>query len=391
MPAMHYKFPWRTGNRFETLIDSTVFFPRMLAAIDAAEKYILLEMYLIESGVVANRFIEALLEAAERGVRICLLLDDFGAVGLKRRDRARLAHQNIRLTLYNPLPSYSLLHNLYRIVWKHATVGLYRDHRKLLLVDGLIAFTGGTGITDAVDSPRAPARRWRETMIAIEGTALADWQQLFIESWNLYAPEKLVLPDITATPPENGQTGRVTVNEARRRMGIQRSLHKHIKYAQQRIWFATAYFIPSWTLRRKLKQAARRGVDVRLLMPGPITDHPGARYASHRYYGRLLKSGLRIFEFRPRFFHAKTVLCDDWVSIGSCNFDRWNLQWNLEANQEINDAEMADAIADMFAKDFADSREYTADEWSGRSWYHRSLEWFWQRVERLSLRIRHRR
>ena len=346
MPSPQYKFPWRTGNRFEPLVDSTEFFPRMLAAIDAAENYILLEMYLVESGIVANRFIEALVQAAGRGVAVYLLLDDFGALGLKWRDRERLAHPNITLVFYNPLPSYSLLHNLYRIIWQHATVGLYRDHRKLLLVDGNIAFTGGTGITDAVDSPAAPSRRWRETMITIRGPALVDWQQLFIESWNLYAPELLTLPGITAIPQKNGQTGRVTVNEARRRMGIQRSLHKHLKYAHQRIWFATAYFIPSWTLRRKLKQAAKRGVDVRLLVPGPITDHPGARYASHRYYGRLLKGGLRIFEYRPRFFHAKTVLCDDWASIGSCNFDRWNLQWNLEANQEISDAEMAHAVAE---------------------------------------------
>jgi phosphatidylserine/phosphatidylglycerophosphate/cardiolipin synthase-like enzyme len=121
----------------------------------------------------------------------------------------------------------------------------------------------------------------------------------------------------------------VTINEARRRIGMQWSLNERLHGARQRIWFATAYFIPSWSIRRKLKRAARAGIDVRLLLPGPITDHPGARHASRRYYGRLLKNVVRIYEYTPRFFHAKTVLCDNWVTIGSSNYDRWNLQWNL--------------------------------------------------------------
>jgi len=189
----------------------------------------------------------------------------------------------------------------------------------------------------------------------------------------------------------HGRPGRVTVNETRSRMGIQRSLLKQLRRARQRVWFATAYFIPSWSLRRKLKRAARAGADVRLLLPGPVTDHPGARYASHRYYGRLLRSGIRIYEYLPRFFHAKTVLCDHWVSIGSCNFDRWNLRWNLEANQEIDDATLAATVAAMFDNDFTSSREYTLEEWQQRSWRLRALTWFWGRVDLLSLKIRHRR
>jgi len=104
-----------------------------------------------------------------------------------------------------------------------------------------------------------------------------------------------------------------------------------------------------------------------------------------------LKNRIRIYEYAPRFFHAKTVLCDNWVTIGSCNHDRWNLQWNLEANQEINDENMAGTIADMFTDDFTNSLEVTAGEWKQRGWYPRALEWFWRRVELLSLKIRHRR
>jgi phosphatidylserine/phosphatidylglycerophosphate/cardiolipin synthase-like enzyme len=390
-PYQNYKFPWRQGNHFESLVDSTKFFPRMLHAINSARQYILLEMYLVTSGAVTKRFNNALLEAAERGVRIYLLFDDFGAQRLDQRDRDQLVHQNIRAVYYNPLRSYNKLYNLYRIVWQRRSRGLYRNHRKLLLVDGKIAFAGGTGLSDEVDSPQAPEMRWRETMIEIRGPILTDWQQLFTESWNKYAEQTLTLPAVAPDSLAEGQHGRVTVNEARRRMGIQRSLLKHVKSARHRIWFATAYFLPSWSIRRKLKRAARKGVDVRLLLPGPVTDHPGVRYASRRYYARLLKSGVRIYEYTPRFFHAKTVLCDHWVTIGSCNYDRWNLQWNLEANQEIDDPEMAASVEKMFTDDFAHSLEYTFEEWENRGWRLRTLEWFWRQVERLSLKFRQRR
>ena len=201
----------------------------------------------------------------------------------------------------------------------------------------------------------------------------------------------MALPAALPAPLTDGKRGRITVSEARHRMGVQRSLLGHLQRARQRVWFATAYFIPSWKIRRKLKRAARAGVDVRLLLPGPVTDHPGARYASHRYYGRLLKSGVRIFEYQPRFFHTKTVLCDDWLTIGSCNFDRWNLQWNLEANQEVDDPETAKTVAAMFMQDFTNCHEYTAGEWVQRSWYLRALAWFWRQVELMSLKLRQRR
>ncbi|NNL06730.1 MAG: phosphatidylserine/phosphatidylglycerophosphate/cardiolipin synthase family protein, partial [Gammaproteobacteria bacterium] len=140
-------------------------------------------------------------------------------------------------------------------------------------------------------------------------------------------------------------------------------------------------------IRRAFKRAARAGVDVRLLLPGPITDHPGVRYISRRLYGRLMKNGVRIFEYQPRFFHAKTVLCDDWVAIGSSNFDRWNLRWNLEANQEIQDEYLAGQVRDMFEQDFADSVEYTLEKWQQTSWFERLQQWFWKRVEKISQKI----
>ena len=385
--SSRFQFPWRDGNCFSLLVDGSIFLPDMLAAIDAAQRYILLEMYLVESGSVVDRFIDTLLMTADRGVQVYLLLDDFGAIGLKRRDRDRLIHENIHIVYYNKLRSHSLLYNLYRIFLQHKEHSLYRNHRKLLLVDGHTAYVGGTGLVDAFDPPNHPEQQWRENMLRIKGPVVADWQQLFTSSWNNSTSRTLSLPAATSVEHAAAERGRLTVNEIEKHSEVLLSLTRQIYRARRRVWFGTAYFVPRWRIRRNLKRAARSGVDVRLLLPGPVTDHPGVRYISHRLYGRLMKNGVRIFEFQPRFYHAKTVLCDDWVAIGSSNFDRWNLRWNLEANQEIDDAAFAAQVKKMFEQDFTDSVEYTIEKWEQHSWFRRLLQWFWKRVEVFSQTI----
>ena len=385
--SQRFHFPWREGNRFDILVDGSNFLPRMLDAINSARQTVLLEMYLIESGTVVDRFITALLNAAERGVQTYLLLDDYGAIGLKQYDRDRLNHKNISIVYYNKLRSHSTLYNLYRIFLLHKEHSLYRNHRKLLLVDGETAFVGGTGLVDEFDPPGHPEMQWRETMVRIQGPVVADWQQLFTASWNKSTPQALSLPAVTPVKLADAQRGRITVNDIEPYSEVLLSLTRQISHARQRVWFATAYFVPGWRIRRKLKRAAKSGVDVRLLLPGPITDHPGVRYISHRLYGRLMKNGVRIFEYQPRFFHAKSVLCDDWVTIGSSNFDRWNLRWNLEANQEMKDETLAGQVKEMFEQDFSNSVEYTYEQWYQTSLYKRLLQWFWKKVELLSQRI----
>jgi cardiolipin synthase len=382
-----FRFPWRGGNRFRLLVDGPVFLSEMLAAIHDAQETILLEMYLVESGSVMKRFINALLDAANRGVRVYMLLDDFGAIGLKQPERERLRHDNIQLVYYNRLPSYNLLYNLYRVLLLHKERSLYRNHRKLLLVDGRIAYVGGTGLVDAFDPPAHPELQWRETMVGIQGPVVADWQDLFARTWKKCTMRPLSIAAADSGEQAEAQRGRVTVNEIESYSEVLLSLTGHIHRARQRVWFATAYFVPRWRIRRSLKRAARAGVDVRLLLPGPITDHPAVRYISHRLYGRLMKNGVRIFEYQPRFLHAKTVLCDDWAAIGSSNFDRWNLRWNLEANQEIENPEFAAQVKRMFEQDFTNSVEYTIEMWERHGWSRRLLQWFWKRVEVFSQSI----
>jgi phosphatidylserine/phosphatidylglycerophosphate/cardiolipin synthase-like enzyme len=296
-------------------------------------------------------------------------------------------HNNIHVVYYNRLRSHNTLYNLYQIFLQRQEHGLNRNHRKLLLVDGETAFVGGTGLVDEFDPPGHPEMQWRETMVRVQGPVVTDWQQLFTATWNKSAVQALSLPGAKPVEYADAQRGRITVNDVERYSEMLLSLNSHIGHARHRVWFATAYFVPRWRIRRALKRAAISGVDVRLLLPGPITDHPGVRYVSHRLYGRLMKNGVRIFEYQPRFFHAKTVLCDDWVTIGSSNFDRWNLRWNLEANQEIKDEALAKQVREMFEADFSNSVEFSYEQWYRRSWFKRLLQWFWKQVEILSQMI----
>lgn len=365
-----YRFSWRDGNRFALLIDGDQFFPRMLDSITHARKFIWLEFYLFESGVVATRFIDTLLAAADRGVSVKLLLDDFGSRGLSRYEHHRLQHPNIEICFYNKLRWAKLFDNM------------ARDHRKLLIVDGETAFVGGAGITDEFAPPDSRDLQWRETMLEVAGPALQDWQTLFSEVWlesrNNRIEESFVKPEVNP----DGKKGRVTIARGLRAQGIMRSLINHIRASERRVWLSTAYFVPSWKLRRALRRAARQGADVRLLLPGPKTDHPAVRIASHRYYTRLLKGGIRIFEYQPRVLHSKALICDQWVSIGSSNFDRWNLRWNLEANQAVDDEQFAETAARMFVDDFAESREIVLKQWLKRPGYRIWREKFWGKVDR---------
>lgn len=342
----------------------------MLDAIAGAQHYILLEIYLISSGTVATRFIEAFALAVARGVKVHILLDDFGANGLNDADRHRLLGAGAKLAYYNPIRFAK---------WRR---NLFRDHRKLLLIDDHIAFVGGAGITDDFDPPIEKQRRWRETMVEIRGDSLTDWRELFESNWNHWTTQTLDLPCPSITPAGTMQ-GRCTISQWTGRMEIMRSLIQRVRAAEHRVWIATAYFVPSRKLLRALSNAAKQGADVRLLLPGPLMDHPAIRLAAHRFYARLLRHGVRIFEYQPRFLHAKILLCDDWVSIGSSNIDRWNLRWNLEANQEVEDQQFAEQVSAAFEVDFTHSLEIFYEQWRQRTWQQRLREWFWGKIDRL--------
>jgi cardiolipin synthase len=355
-------WPWRPGNEFGFLDDGARFFARMLESIGTARAYVLLEMYLVTSGIIATRFVTALVQARARGVRVCALFDGFGALGLKRADRGRLLAAGVELRFFNPLQLRNRLRNF------------RRDHRKLLLVDGRIAFVGGAGLADEFASGTAGEPPWREIMLQIAGPVVADWQRAFADTWRRCGEELALAPPPLAAALADGASGRLALSEARQRSALANDVLRRLYAAGERAWVMSAYFVPSRRFRQALRRAARRGVDVRLLVPGARTDHPWVRQAARRFYGKLLRNGVRIFEYQPRMLHAKMILCDEWVSIGSSNLDRWSFRWNLEANQEIADRRVSDAAAALFVADFAASMELSRRYWRERAWLDRRRE-----------------
>jgi phosphatidylserine/phosphatidylglycerophosphate/cardiolipin synthase-like enzyme len=355
-------WPWRSGNRFHLLSDHEQYFARMLQSIEGATSYVLLEMYLVESGIIAGRFVEALGRAARRGVRVCAVFDGFGSLKLASSYRRNLTEAGVELRTFNPIRLRTKLQNF------------LRDHRKLLLIDGTTAFVGGVGLTDEFGIPGKPGQPWRDLVVDITGPVVADWQRAFERTWRR-SGGVLRLPNPPPCPGiADGADGRVALSEARERSVLANGVVRRIEASRLRAWIMSAYFVPSRRFRKALRRAARRGVDVRLLVPGPLTDHPWVRQAARRYYGKMLRNGVKIYEYQPRMLHAKMIISDDWVSLGSSNLDRWSFKWNLEANQEVQNAGFAAVAAAVFEGDCEQSALLSRRLWPRRAWLDRLQE-----------------
>ncbi|OMH25596.1 phosphatidylserine/phosphatidylglycerophosphate/cardiolipin synthase family protein [Motiliproteus sp. MSK22-1] len=380
---------WHQGNTSELLIDGQQYFSVMLDAIECAKASVLLEFYFVSSGEVMDRFIAAMSNAASRGVCVRMLIDAVGSRGLSLKDRKRLFEAGVGLRIYNPIKLRKWNRNF------------ARDHRKLLLVDGRVAFIGGTGLADEFLADTKAALPWHEFMLKVEGPVLQDWLRLFQENWFHCTGEALsisTIPDLSEFSRADGDTAlepepsgeaemKVATTEGVHQQEIKVDFRRQINAAHTRVWLVTAYFLPSWSIRRALQNAAQRGVDVRLLLPGPLIDHSGIYHAARRYYKRLLVAGVRIYEYQPRFIHAKLGVCDNWVSIGSCNLDHWNLRWNLEANQEVIDTKLTDQVCSAILSDLEQSDEITLEYWQQRPWYQRSWGFVWGYINSLLLRL----
>lgn len=195
------------------------------------------------------------------------------------------------------------------------------------------------------------------------------------------APEHYILP----LPVTNTGKARLAYAASTQHRDIQKSLLRTIKGAHQTVWLATPYFLPTWAIRRALRKAAVRGLDVRLLLTGRHTDLPPVRWAGQRYYPSLLRKGVRIYEYQPRFLHLKIALVDSWVSIGSCNFDHWNLRFNLENNLEVRDAGLLSQVHDCMLNDFNESIEITEQAWHARPLIERIRQRLWGWLDRLAI------
>lgn len=370
-------YPWRQNNHFELLIDGDVFFPRLIEAMEGARHSIEIEIYLVSSGQSSNSVAETLIDAVARGVKVRCLLDGIGSQEMTGAEKDQLRKGGVELRFYNPIRLFGGQSNL------------HRDHRKLLIIDRQQVFVGGTGFTDEFCQPSDNGYcQWHEHMLEVTGDVVADWVDLFERQWLASGKPLSRLPgakrkiSLPAPPPPGNGLARVSFTDAREHKDVLHALLANIARSKERVWLATPYFMPSWRVRRALMRAAHRGVDVRLLLSGQIHDHPAVRYAGQRFYTRLLKAGVRIYEYKPRFLHLKSVLVDRWMSIGSCNFDNWSLHWNLEANQNVIDSALEAKVMESFEKDFDQSREWTLAQWRGLPILHRLRIQLWASVSR---------
>lgn len=373
-------FNWHQDCQFELLIDGTAFFPRILQYIEEAQSRIDIEEYLVISGSATKRLVAALCAAATRGVVVRCLLDANGSADFVATEREALREAGVDLRFYNP------------ITWHNGVRNLHRDHRKLLVFDQRIACVGGFGFTDefctADDQQQTP---WHEQMLVVQGSIVADWQTLFEQSWqHAYKPQRKMLDspeqeDVSDPLPEASTgLGRVAFSASRNNRDLLLSLITRIRHAQSRVWLSTPYFVPPRILRIALLHAAKRGIDVRIQVCGKFTDLPAVRYAGQIYYANLLRAGVKIYEYQPRFSHLKSVLIDQWASLGSSNFDHWTLHWNLEANQNALDPALTQSVQQCFEHDFSQSKELTLQAWLQQPLHYRLKIWFWGRVKKLA-------
>lgn len=352
MPATQYR--WRPGNRFELYENGPAFFPPMVDAVNRAAHSIDLEIYLIEPGNNQGLFLAALQRAVRRGVAVRLLVDGLGSKRFLTQCQAGAVDAGICLKVFNPGSILSFKKRL------------HRDHRKILIIDKREIFVGGAGITDQFWDPKQGTFDWREVMVWAQGPVVGDALDLFQRQW---------AGDLSTVINEQpAGTGPSKLNDGYGLMsfvsddhrGLVKRTHHWIETAQHRLWFITPYFLPRIGACKRLTDAAERGVDVRLYLPGRNTDHASVRLAGQSHYDTFLDAGVKIFEGTERFSHAKVLLIDQRASIGSCNFDFWGLGWNHEANLEIQDTHLLRQTEQFFENYQALSQAITADRWQQR-------------------------
>ncbi|MGB0662405.1 MAG: phospholipase D-like domain-containing protein [Pontibacterium sp.] len=371
---MRPHFPWREGHEVELLVDGANFFPSMLAAIESARHSVLAEFYLATSGVMADQFIDALTDAAKRGVMVRMIIDGYGAHKLSDSDRAKLQAAGVALVVYNPVQAKKLTQNF------------LRDHRKLLVVDQELGFLGGAGIDDRYCFKDNEGGPWHDYMVKVSGPAITDLVTLFHTVW--LRCTGVALTPSTHEQPKGHAKVRISAVQGMYHQETKSTFLRYVNQARERIWLVTAYFLPTYSIRQALKKAAERGVDVRIMIAGHFTDQPWIYHASKHYYRDLLKAGVKIYEYQPHFLHAKVAIVDDWSSVGSCNFDHWNLRWNLDVNIEVKATEFVAELVEKVESDITHCHAVQLNQWLQRPRRNKLKEASYALLGRVALRVR---
>ena len=346
------------GNRVEIFTNGAQFYPAMRDAIRAAEASVNLEAYILRPGDAANMLIDAMVERAEAGVEVRLVLDWVGSARMGGEAARRLRDAGCQINFYQPITWYRL-HRLNN-----------RTHRELLVIDGKVAFTGGAGVADRWLKPKGHTPAWRDTMARIEGPIVAALQGVFAENWLECCGEVLTSP---RQWPELGPVGPteamlVKSSPSDRATSSRVVFQMLIEGAVSDIDICTPYFLPDRAMRRVLVRAARRGVRVRVLVPGRLSDQRFVRLASRRMYRELLEGGVRLFEYRPSMTHMKALMVDrTWALIGTTNVDNRSFEHNDEVNVAFREQAVTERLRRDFEADLAASDEVTMETWAARS------------------------
>ena len=396
------------------LPDGAQAFHAMITAIDGAREEVLLETYIMRDDRLGEAVQQALIRAASRGVRTYVLADAVGSMNTSDKFWETLVEQGVEVRHFHR-------------VWHHPFEALRRDHRKILVCDRRVAFTGGMNIGEEYGSSiRARRDAWRDTFVQVEGSVARELAAVFAEGWDrargpdLPGLEYVSWSATDETTPQSqvGMIGsrklkRALQQKLKQRLGPQRDrlrgrrvrsaidaaaphdravlvldprpgrgqremlgvLAALIGGARKTLWITTPYFAPPNRALTLLLAAAQRGVDVRLLLPSERTDVPLIRHAAHGAYQRLLQGGVRLFEYQRATLHAKTAVVDGYVSlIGSSNLDFRSFWLNAECNVLVFDDACAATLEGNFQEDLANSREIVMDEWKQRTWSHRLLD-----------------
>jgi len=357
--------PMSEGNLVIILKNGIEIFPAMLTAIRDAQKTINLEFYIYWDGEIGRKFAEALAEKARAGVAVKVVLDAVGSAQMSKSLVNFMARNGIDLEWYHPLRWYTL-----------STVN-HRTHRKLLIVDGRIGFSGGVGIADDWLGDADAKNHWRDTVARVEGPVVTQMQSAFMDNWVKSRGELLTgldyFPALAPTGPHLTQVLKSSPSEGSSTVKLLYIIS--IVSAVKSIYIANAYFVPDADTIRALEGAVRRGVDVRVIVPGEFTDVPIVRQASRWHYELLLRRGIRIFEFQPTMMHAKTMVVDGaWTTIGSSNFDDRSFRLNDEVNINVYNDDVAAQMETMFHADLARCEEVTLRKWFRRGWLDRAKE-----------------
>lgn len=358
--------PLLPGNKITTLVNGDQIFPAMLGAMREARKTITLENFIFRSGRLSGELVPLLCDRARAGVKVHVIMDSLGCSKLKQSELDQLEKAGVQFVKYN------------RPEWHKLLRASHRDHRKILVVDGVVGFTGGACLADEWMGNAETKKQWRDTHFRIEGPAVAQLQAIFAANWIERQHEVLHGPDYFPPLERAGpvfahcyRTGPDDGIEAARLVYLY-----SIAAARSHIRIAHSYFVPDDLVIEALRKARERGVKIEIMTPGVI-DANVVRRASRARWNDLLDAGVEFYEYQPSLFHCKVMIVDDiWVTGGTVNFDDRSFRINDEDALEVWDREFAAEQIRIFERDKARSRRIPPGEYKSRPWYIKGAEEF---------------